>query len=294
DGIAELVKEPSRVLLEVGPGANLSTLARSQVTAQERLTRVVSSMRHPQEQQSDCEVLLGAAGRLWLAGVELKWEGMWRGERRRRVPLPTYPFERQRFWVNAPKPQATQSESRGGNALPKVEDTTHGFEGAESGRIVEAQEVLKMDEADGAGRARLILSMLKSIITDLTGMDSAEVNTSATFFELGVNSLLLIQACRVIEEKFGVRITFRQMLQEYMTIDALTAHLDQQLPPEKFRLMESVGASETGAELPRESLATSPAEQTVPRAAADPPHAVPTADRASEQEAAAHAVGPCR
>ena len=294
DGIAELVKEPSRVLLEVGPGANLSTLARSQMPAQERLTRVVSSMRHPQEQQSDCEVLLGAAGRLWLAGVELKWEGMWSGEQRRRVPLPTYPFERQRFWVDAQMPQFTQSESRGVAAAPDAEDATRVSEGAGSRRVIDAAGVVMSSEAAGASRAQVILSTLRSIITDLTGIDCEEVNTSATFFELGVNSLLLIQACRVIEEKFGVQITFRQMLQEYMTIDALTAHLERELPPEKSLLVDTADASGADADSLQEGLAILPAELTAPGTAADSPHVVQTAEEISAQEAAARALGPCR
>jgi len=290
DGIAELVKEPSRILLEVGPGANLSTLARSQMPAQERLTRVVSSMRHPQEQVSDCNVLLGAAGRLWLTGVELKWEGMWSDEQRRRVPLPTYPFERQRFWVDAQMPQAT-SESRGGDAPRDIEDVISGSEGAKSGRIVDAEGIVMSGEATGVGRAQVILSTLKSIITDLTGIDSQDVNTSATFFELGVNSLLLIQACRVIEEKFGVQITFRQMLQKYMTIDALTAHLDHELPPERNLHVEPAGESVADAEPLQEGFALLRAKQTAP---ADSPQRVEITNGISAPEAVGRALGPCR
>jgi len=42
-----------------------------------------------------------ALARLWVEGVEVKWEELWRGERRRRVKLPTYPFERMRCWIDA-------------------------------------------------------------------------------------------------------------------------------------------------------------------------------------------------
>ncbi|MCA1612830.1 MAG: condensation domain-containing protein [Acidobacteria bacterium] len=289
DGIAELLKEPSRVLLEVGPGADLSTLARSQMPAQDRLARAVSSMRHPQEQQSDCEVLLGAAGRLWLAGVELKWEETWRGERRRRVPLPTYPFERQRFWVDALKPQAAQPASGGGGAVPDAADASRGFEGDEAGRVVEAGEIAAGIGEAGAGRTQSILSTLKSIITGLTGIDSAEIDTTATFFELGVNSLLLIQACRVIEERFGVKITFRQMLQEYTSMDALTAHIDEQLPQEKAQLAESADAPAADAEATREGFAPALTGQTEPGAAADSPRGVEAGDGVAAREA-----GPCR
>lgn len=96
-GLAELLEDPDRILLEVGPGRTLATLARSAVAGEP--LRIVASTRHPHEQQSDVATLLGALGRLWLAGGEIDWKGFAGAERRRRVPLPTYPFERQRYWV---------------------------------------------------------------------------------------------------------------------------------------------------------------------------------------------------
>ncbi len=93
--LAELAGDPERVLLEVGPGRTLSTLARRQA---ERHV-VVSSLRHPGDAGGDLLPLRTALGRLWLAGVEMDWNGFFAGERRRRVALPTYPFERQRYWI---------------------------------------------------------------------------------------------------------------------------------------------------------------------------------------------------
>src|SRR4029077_6558572 len=75
---------------------------------------VAVSMRHPKEPKDDLEVLLAAAGRLWLSGGEVGpvgGGGFWAGERRRRVPLPTYPFERKRFWVDPKKPSFGKPKS---------------------------------------------------------------------------------------------------------------------------------------------------------------------------------------
>src|SRR5207244_1556774 len=52
---------------------------------------------------SDSAVLLSTLGKLWLAGVTIAWAGFYTHERRRRVPLPTYAFERQRYWIEAKK-----------------------------------------------------------------------------------------------------------------------------------------------------------------------------------------------
>ena len=104
-GVQELLKEPNRVLLEVGPGQTLSTLVRQHANgSKDRI--VLSSVRHPKEEGSDIAFILSTLGRLWLAGVEVDWSGFYRDERRHRLPLPTYPFERQRYWVEAQ--QSTQ------------------------------------------------------------------------------------------------------------------------------------------------------------------------------------------
>ncbi len=97
-GLAEILREPDVVLLEVGPGSSLTALARRHCD-RARGHVALASMRHPQDEVEDLEALYGALGRSWVAGVQVSWEGFWQGERRRRVALPTYPFERQRFWI---------------------------------------------------------------------------------------------------------------------------------------------------------------------------------------------------
>ena len=101
-GLQELLKEPAQILLEVGPGKTLSTLARRHPDKQAEQV-VLSSVRHPQESGSDVAFLLNALGQLWLAGVKVDWSGFYTQEQRYRLPLPTYPFERQRYWIEPPK-----------------------------------------------------------------------------------------------------------------------------------------------------------------------------------------------
>lgn len=97
-GVSQLLEDPHRILLEVGPGRTMCTLVKhhsSKATGQV----VLPSLRHPQEQNSDLALLLNILGRLWLAGVAVNWSGFYACEQRHRVPLPTYPFERQRYWI---------------------------------------------------------------------------------------------------------------------------------------------------------------------------------------------------
>jgi acyl transferase domain-containing protein/acyl carrier protein len=108
-GVEELLGDPSRILLEVGPGRTLATMAGRHPARREQ--PVIASLRHPGEEADDLETMLAALGRLWIAGLEIDWQGFQAEERRRRVPLPTYPFERRRYWI---EPQER------GRALPEA------------------------------------------------------------------------------------------------------------------------------------------------------------------------------
>lgn len=90
DGIRELWRKPGRVLLEVGPGQMLSSLAIQHAEFGSDVEPVaLSSVRYVYDRRDDLAFLLNAAGQLWLAGVEVDWSKFYAGERRYRVPLPT-------------------------------------------------------------------------------------------------------------------------------------------------------------------------------------------------------------
>jgi len=111
-GLHELLKEPACILLEVGPGRTLSTFA-GQHPERAAGQLVLSSLRHPQDQASDLAFLLNTLGQLWLAGTQVEWSGFYARERRHRTPLPTYPFERQRYWVAPPTRENDITTQRG-------------------------------------------------------------------------------------------------------------------------------------------------------------------------------------
>ncbi len=112
DGVRELLKDPEVLLLEVGPGRALRTIVEQYATRGANQT-VLSSMRHSKEQEPDSAVLLKTLGRLWLEGVRVDWAGFHKREQLRRVPLPTYPFERRRYLIDA-KSHPPEREARKG------------------------------------------------------------------------------------------------------------------------------------------------------------------------------------
>ncbi len=109
DGLATLLKEPDWVFLEVGPGRTLGALVRQQNT-DVSLRTIVPSLGSAQENRDDATFLLETLGRLWLSGAPVDWIAFSAREKRCRIPLPTYPFERQRYWIGPPdKLQSTGS-----------------------------------------------------------------------------------------------------------------------------------------------------------------------------------------
>ncbi|HEX5834250.1 MAG TPA: SDR family NAD(P)-dependent oxidoreductase, partial [Pyrinomonadaceae bacterium] len=111
EGISELFKEPDWLLLECGPGRTLMTIARWHPHKAAGQT-VLHTLPHPDERGSDLTSLLHSLGRMWVSGVEVNWESFYGAEQRRRVPLPSYPFERQSYWI---KPQLQASAATNGH-----------------------------------------------------------------------------------------------------------------------------------------------------------------------------------
>ncbi|GGU96689.1 hypothetical protein GCM10010211_75020 [Streptomyces albospinus] len=178
DTLATLLADPDRILLEVGPGRTLTTLARRHPARTERHL-ALPSLPHPADEESALRTSLAAAGRLWTAGVELDWARLHEGHRPGRTPLPTYPFSPQRYSPlpsDGPAPTVTDRPS------PDVPEPvrTGGTE-----------------------------EQLAQIFGQLLGLE--EVAAQADFFELGGDSLIAVQLASAVRAAFGARITVKQV-----------------------------------------------------------------------------------
>ena len=199
DCVAELLKNPDLVLLEVGPGHTLNSLVKLQ-TDEERGMSVLSTMHHPQTPQPDRAFLANTLGRLWLAGVKINWTNVYADEQRRRIPLPTYPFERQRYWIDAVPTNGHQpvasTRTRSSRDTSAPEATPAKVQARHARPALQNPYAAPRDQTEEA---------IADIWQDLFRIKMVGVNDN--FFELGGSSLLAIRHSNRVQQSLGVSLS---------------------------------------------------------------------------------------
>ncbi len=240
--LATLREDASRLLLEVGPRKTLTTFALQQAPGDTRpRCTAIASLSDRAEDDSEWEALLTALGRLWVSGIAVDFRALYRGETRRRIGLPTYSFERDRHWLEPPSaaiPVSIVAPARTNELAPAPP----------------ANEVSRMTatKPDAAPRRQRLLQELRDLFERTSGGDFQNASPSAHFLELGIDSLLVTQLAIRLKQAFRVSVTFRQLMEETPTLDALASYLDEQLPAEPEPLAApapppAVGAPSAGA-----------------------------------------------
>jgi acyl transferase domain-containing protein len=207
-GVQELLRDGERVLLEIGPGRTLGKLVRQQKNG--LAATVVASMREALEDSrgADEAQLMRALGQLWLSGVEIDWERVHAGERRQRIPLPTYPFERQRFWVEArrlglePGTRQTPGPDPQGEAANGVEQSADNAPAAHLRPALSNAYVAPGNEIE---------QRIADLWQEMLGI--AEVGIHDDFFDLGGHSLLATQIISRLQQEFEVVVPLRSLFE---------------------------------------------------------------------------------
>jgi phthiocerol/phenolphthiocerol synthesis type-I polyketide synthase E len=219
DGVQELLKESNRVFLEVGPGNTLSTLVRQHVNGPGSSRVVISSLRHPQEKESDDAFILKSLGQLWLAGVDVNWSGFYEGESRSRVVLPTYPYERRRHWIDPTIPPQGHWAMRAGltreqRLLPNAAQSE-----------IPEQELAPRDadlRSEYVAPQTDVEQILANVWRDFFGIDKVGIHDS--FFDLGGDSLSAMRMISRIRSLFHTDLPPNTLFVA-PTIDKLAAYV---------------------------------------------------------------------
>ncbi|WP_062213649.1 type I polyketide synthase [Streptomyces sp. NBRC 109706] len=191
------------VLLEIGPGGTLTGLARG--------LPAVPSLRRG----AGLTTLFGAAAALHRAGVDVRWEPFLAGTGGRRVPLPGYRFQHRSHWIGAP-PRPPKPATPPAPASPRASRST-------------AREERTMTE-DRDRTALKILDGILDVLARSLGEAPGSVPADSTFFELGADSLLMINVLREIEQEHRVKVTMRELFEETGTSRRLADLIATRLP----------------------------------------------------------------
>ncbi len=243
--ILKAIDSPARVLLEVGSRTTLAALSRQHPQLAKADKTAVSSLAD--DPAIEVREFRKAAGQLWAHGVSIDLTRFDRRSSRRRIPLPTYAFERQRHWIDAPATAAPIVSS----AVESAPVAAHA-NGANGAHAPAAQ-------ADGGAapdRRTALVAKLRSVFENAAGIDVSD--STRSFIELGFDSLILTQIALQLGKTFGVKVTFRQLMSDCSTLDRLAAMLEPHLP-----------ASEAAA-APASAAASTPATPPAPVPAAAP------------------------
>ncbi|MCR9016496.1 polyketide synthase [Aquiflexum gelatinilyticum] len=204
--------------LEVGPGNVLTSLLKQTPAAKGREVFVSIVL---QSKVSDLEFFLHQAGTLWQKGFKIDLGPLVQniGSDHR---APTYTFKKERIWMD-PKHHSYLQVGTIQHAVPPL-------------NIEEHPHIPENNTKSPISRLSLIKEKLVSIIKNATGITVAD--NTATFIELGFDSLLLTQLASKIKQEFKLNITFRQLNESLASLDSLAIHLDSQLPKENFQNLD--------------------------------------------------------
>jgi phthiocerol/phenolphthiocerol synthesis type-I polyketide synthase E len=239
-GLEELVKKESVVLVEVGPGVVLSTLAVRHIDKKSDQL-VVNLLRSEEQKVSDVEYLLRKIGRLWLYGKKIDWSGFYPGEKRHRIPLPTYSFDARYYSVDV-------SHLRGllEGKLPKAEGLEMEMETESQPTDPEAGYVAPRDNAE-----QIIVDMWEEIL------GIKPIGIQDNFFEMGGDSLKGITFINKFKEMLG-EIMHITVMFDAPTVAELSAYLTRNYPQsysrvkgngDEEKMIQKTGQNEEGVTL---------------------------------------------
>lgn len=210
---------PGALFLELGPRKVLTTLIIQQIADRSRKVAIATGADRV---DLGTRALLGAVGDLYAAGITIAASALHSGAGR--VPLPTYPFERKRYWVEvAPE-------------RPTVTPTT-----------LTVSETPMTQSVDSAQKAQ-VMANLCSALEEISGIEVSPSEADVPFLELGLDSLFLTQFAISVQKKFGTKVSFRELQEEWPTLGSLADHL-----------APTVAAAAPAAAAPPQAAAPAPA-----------------------------------
>ncbi|KST70373.1 type I polyketide synthase [Mastigocoleus testarum] len=231
-GINTLIEQGYKLFVEIGPKPILCNLGK-------RYNQDISATWLPSlvEGKDNWQVLLESLSNLYVRGVNVNWQGFEENKLRILLSLPTYPFQRKRYWLKEAD-------------YPMNKDIVESK--ASQQRVNSPRQTTRKDK---------ITSNLLSELAKLLQISPSEIDIYVPFLEMGADSLVLIDVLRVVKNTYGVQIATSQLFEELQTLDTLANYINENLPPEEVEA-ESILSESIPPEL-EQQLPVSLNSQTV-------------------------------
>ncbi|MER8798701.1 amino acid adenylation domain-containing protein [Mesorhizobium sp. M0984] len=212
-----LVQSGYELLIEMGPGAALIKHSRQiKVKNDPRSRLAFPALSGGDHGQGDHARLLQTLGKLWTCGIRIDWSGLHGHQPPQRTPLPPYPFDRKRYWLDA-----VASKERRQNANLNPPDTAATSVDAPTGNKEPRSPIV----IEMPGEATLDRE-IAAVYRDILGLDDVALTDS--FFDLGGDSLSALSVINRIEQLTGERLAVSRLL-EHPTPKGLAIALSKTL-----------------------------------------------------------------
>ncbi|UCH95826.1 MAG: aminotransferase class III-fold pyridoxal phosphate-dependent enzyme, partial [Candidatus Aminicenantes bacterium] len=201
-----------QIYIEIGGTAALAGLA-SQCFPIENDQAHALFLPSLRKGKNACEQLLTSLSQLYLQGIDIDWDQFYQPCPGKKVALPTYPFQRERYWhegLNSHQPQEIITISSSSEPHHEIEKTN--------------REKENTDE---------IKSELKEMISSVSGLNPGDILDDADLFSLGLDSLMLVELRRKINGTYGIDITLNEFFMELSTLNKIIRYIKSKLPREK-------------------------------------------------------------
>ncbi|MDI3390790.1 phosphopantetheine-binding protein, partial [Streptomyces sp. B-S-A8] len=203
--------------VELGPDAVLTAMAQQCLDSSD--LRFIATLRRERPEATD---LLTALGRLHNRGVAVDWDGCFTARGARTVPLPTYAFQRQNYWLATPESGAADSDRN--------------VQGVDLSETLPAQHTAlpsteRLAALPPAERLEAVADLVHAEVAVVLGYgDASALNPERTFQELGFTSLSAVELRDRLRAATGVRLTATAVY-DHPTPAALVTHVHDELAP---------------------------------------------------------------